>query len=310
MAFLKEFGLYLPSRVVSNEEMARMTGSDPEWIRSVSGIEERRFAADGESVADLGAAAARDCLDRAGVRAADVGLVLVSSGSAERRFPGPAAAVAHKLGLDGTPAIDLPVASAGSLFALFLANRLAPSCGNVLVVAAEKMSAVIRREPMDKGVAVLFGDGAGACLVTPAEGPAEILDAAIYSDGAFSEDLKLEFDRPLEMNGRAVILQASRKIPRAIQEVLARNGRAPADVEAFLMHQANLNLIVRVAQALGVAPEKFYSNITRYGNTSSASMLIAAAEWSRSAGFRPGTAVVFAAFGAGFHWGAVLAVGR
>ena len=310
MAFLKEFGLYLPARVVTNDEMARITGADPQWIRSVSGIEERRFAADSESVADLGAAAARDCLDRAGVPSRDVGVVLVSSGSAERQFPGPAALVAHKLGLDTTPAIDLPVASAGSLFGLFLANRLASSCGNVLVVAAEKMSAVIRREPMDKDIAVLFGDGAGACLVTPSGGMAEIIDAAIYSDGAFSEDLKLEFDRPLEMNGRAVILQASRKIPRAIEQVLARNHRTTAEVEAFLMHQANLNLIVRVAQALGVAPEKFYSNIARYGNTSSASMLIAAAEWLRSAGFRPGGPVVFAAFGAGFHWGAALAVGR
>jgi len=125
----------------------------------------------------------------------------------------------------------------------------------------------------------------------------------LHSDGSFAGDLRLEFDQPLHMDGRVVILQASRKIPAAIQEVLG--ARPASEVDVFLMHQANQNLIVRVAKALEVAPEKFYSNIARYGNTSSASMLIAASEWS----FRPKQPVVFAGFGAGFHWGAVMAVG-
>jgi 3-oxoacyl-[acyl-carrier-protein] synthase-3 len=111
------------------------------------------------------------------------------------------------------------------------------------------------------------------------------------------------------MNGRSVILQASRKIPRAIGEVLSRNSLAAGDVDVFLMHQANQNLIVRVAQAAGVPDSRFWSNIARYGNTSSASMLIAADEWERESGFRPGRRVVFAVFGAGFHWGALLAEG-
>ena len=119
----------------------------------------------------------------------------------------------------------------------------------------------------------------------------------------------MPFDGPLEMNGRAVILQASRKIPRAIGELLERHHIAAGDVEAFVMHQANQNLIDGVARALGVPAARFYSNIRRYGNTSAASMLIAAAEWSREAGFRAGVPVIFAGFGAGFHWGALLARG-
>jgi len=305
VAVLRAFSSFVEGRRVSNEEMAALAGCEPDWIRTVSGIEERRFF-DG-SVADLAFGAASQCLTRAGVPASELGLILLASGSVERRFPGPAAAVAQRLGLDLTPAIDLPMASAGSLYAMALASRLAASCGHILVIGAERMSPIVLQEPRNRNVAVLFGDGAGACLVSP-EGPgARVLDSAIHTDGAFSEDLKLEFGQPLAMSGLTVILQASRKLPRVIGDLLAKNGRAAADVHTFLLHQANRNLLVKVAQALGAPEAKFYSNIARYGNTSSASMLIAAAEWAESAAPPPGALAVFAAFGAGFHWGALLA---
>jgi 3-oxoacyl-[acyl-carrier-protein] synthase-3 len=308
MAFIRAFGSYTPSRVVANAELAGRLECETSWIVNVSGIEERRYAEESETVADLAAHAATNCLSRAG-NPGEIGLVILASGSAERRFPGPAAETAARLGLAGTPAIDLPMASAGSLFGLALAANLAPAHGRVLVIAAEKMSAVISREPLDRNTAILFGDGAGACLVDPAEGSAEIVDACLHSDGGFAQDLRLEFDQPLHMDGRIVILQASRKLPAVIREVLDRRNVRAEDVDAFLMHQANQNLIVRIAQALEVAPDKFYSNIARYGNTSAASMLIAAAEWSAQSGFRKLEPVVFAGFGAGFHWGALLTVG-
>jgi len=286
-----------------------MVGSSAEWIFNVSGIEERRFAAADETVADMAVAAARDCLAKAGIGAPDLGMLLVASGSSERRFPGPAASVASRLQLDGVPAIDLSMASAGSLFGMALSARLTEGQGKILVVAAEKMSSVVLKQPMNPSTSVLFGDGAGACLISPDSGCARIVDSALYTDGSFAEDLKLELEGPLEMNGRSVILQASRKIPRAIETLLGKRGRAPGEVASFLMHQANQNLIDRVAGALGVAAEKFYSNIRRYGNTSSASMLIAAADWQKQTGFAPGVPVVFATFGAGFHWGALLAEG-
>ncbi len=310
MASIKAFGSYLPARVVKNDEIGAMVGSSAEWILNVSGIEERRFAAEGETVADMGSRAAEDCLANAGMKATDIGMLLVASGSAERRFPGPAVSVAHQLGLDGAPAIDLPLASAGSLFGMALGSELARTYGNVLVVAAEKMSSVVLQQPMNATTSVLFGDGAGACVISAEGGAAWIVDSTLHTDGSFSEDLKLEFARPLEMNGRTVILQASRKIPRAIETLLERNGRTAAEIDCFLMHQANQNLIVRIAEALGVDVAKFYSNIGRYGNTSSASMLIAASEWVRQGGFRTGVPVVFATFGTGFHWGALLSVGE
>lgn len=308
MSFIKEYGTWLPERVVTSAEAGAWVGSDTEWVRTVSGIEERRFAKDEESVSDMAAWAGLDCLQRAGMPASSLGLVIVASSTAERSFPGPAAETALKLGIPGKPALDITMASAGSLFALGLAKRLTNPMGPVLVIGAEKMSSVVTREPRERGVAVLFGDGAGAVLVTPDSGSLELLDVELASDGAFASDLYLEPGKPLSMNGRSVIMQASRKIPAAIRTVLHRHDILPADVAAFLMHQANQNLIVKVAGLLKVPVERFYSNIARYGNTSSASMLIAAAEWSRETPqLKKGTPVVFAAFGAGFHWGSVLA---
>ena len=305
-AYLHSFGAHVPERVVSNDELAARLGCAADWIESASGIHERRWASDDTGVVEMGAAAARDCLSRAGVAASEIGLLILASGSAPPGFPAPGAALAMQLGLGSTPVIDLPMASAGSLFGLALASQVAEHYGNVLVVAAEKMSAVIRAHPLERDTAILFGDGAGAALVSARPGAWRVLGAVLHSDGQFREDLIFDWTSPMKMNGLAVILQASRKLPNVIREALDRHGIAPAHVAAFLVHQANQNLLARVAKGLGVPPERVFSNIARYGNTSSASMLIAAAEWSASAGSNAGP-VVFAAFGAGLHWGALVA---
>ena len=307
MAYIQGFGAYVPKHIVSNRELAERLECTPEWIEDMSGIRERRFAAEGETLEDMAIAAGHECLGRCRVDAASLGLVIVSAGTAEHRFPGPAAPVAAGLKLNGIPALDVSIASAGALFGMIVAQDMAARYGNVLVIAAEKMSGVAFGDPVEKGTAILFGDGAGACVVTAREGPIRMVDGALHSDGRFAKDLRLENTGGVLMNGRSVIMQASRKIPGVIGEVLARNGVHAGDVSAFLMHQANQNLIDRVARSLGVEPARFYSNIARYGNTSSASMLIAAAEWWESERPGIGARMVFAAFGAGFHWGAILA---
>jgi 3-oxoacyl-[acyl-carrier-protein] synthase III len=310
MSFLRAFGAYLPSRVVDNQEIAAATGTDPEYILRASGIMERRFAAPDESVASLGILAARNCLENAGLRASDVGLLLAASSSGERRFPGPASAIGAGLGIPGVPAVDLPIASAGSLFGMALAAHLAPAYGHVLVVASEVMSRVVARHPAHRDTAILFGDGAGACLIGAETGFAEIRDSLLASDAEFAESLRLDLDAPLYMDGRTIIMQASRKIPRVIAHLLERNGVAPAAVETYLMHQANLKLIAHVALAIAVPEARFFCNIQRYGNTSSASLLIAAAEWRQQHPSPVAGPLVFAAFGAGLHWGALLTNGN
>ncbi len=296
MAGIAGFGAYLPTRVVTNAELAAKLGCEEEWILVASGISERRYAE--ETVTQMAIAAAQDCLAKT---PRDLGLLIAASGTAERRFPGPAVAVANALGFAGIPAIDLPMASAGSLFAMSLAAQLAPAYGNILVVASEKMSTAVGE---DKNTAILFGDGAGACLITRDDAPFQIVGTTLHSDGSFAEHLHLEFNEPISMNGRSVIMQAARKIPAVISKILHQNKKTPTDVDVFLMHQANQNLIDKVAKTLGIPSSRFYSNIARYGNTSSASMLIAASEWWGN----PGSTVCFATFGAGFHWGALLAV--
>ncbi len=305
-AFLHGFGMHVPERVVTNEEMAERIGRTAEWIEGASGIRERRWADEETGVADLAVAAARDCLGRAGVEASSLGMIIVASGSARAGFPGPAAEVALRLGLETTPALDVPMASAGGLFGMAMAAEMAARFGDVLVIGAEKMSAVIEAGPLDANTAMLFGDGAGAALVSARPGRWEILDAVLHTDGQYRESLAFDWRAPLRMNGLSVILQAARKLPSSIEEVLGRQQMAAAEVAIFLLHQANQNLLLRVAKSLGVPGERVYSNVARYGNTSSASMLIAAAEWSAER--RAAGPVVFSAFGAGFHWGAILAI--
>ena len=310
MASIQSFGHYLPDRILSNAELARLLDCDPAWIFESSGIEERRIAADheeDETIAAMAERASRNCLERAGAVAEQIGLVILSSATSPQRFPGPASQLAQRLGLAGIPALDLPVASAGSLFGLALASQLAPVYGTVLVAAAEKMSGPASSEPLDRNVAILFGDGAGACLVTHSPGTLEIVDAVLHSDGTYADDLRLPFSGPIHMDGRTVILQAARRMPGAIAEILARHSVDAATVHTFLLHQANNNLTARVAKVLGVPAARFFSNIRHYGNTSSASLLIAASEWSEKAVIEAGDYVCFSAFGAGFHWGAVLA---
>lgn len=307
MARIRGFGSYLPARVVDNEEIGLLCGANPEWIKQQTGIEQRRWAAPEELVADMGVLAARDCLKNCGALTSEIGLVLVSCGSAERRFPGPAAGIAAALGLAGKPAIDLPLASAGTLFGIALAADLVKHHGNVLVIGTEAMSRVIGLNPAYRDTAILFGDGAGACLVSAETGFAEIRDSLVCSDGDFAEILRLDVDAPLYMDGRSVIMQVSRKLPRTIQELLDRNHRKSMEIEAFLLHQANLNLITRVAQTLRAEDSRFFRNLHKYGNTSSASLLIAASEWWQQVGGEMKGPIVMGAFGAGLNWGAILA---
>jgi 3-oxoacyl-[acyl-carrier-protein] synthase-3 len=201
------------------------------------------------------------------------------------------------------------VSSAGSLIGLILAAQLAPTAGRILVLGAEIMSRRVSLTPEGKNTGILFGDGAGAALVDAETGFARIADSCLFTDGSSAEILSVR-DGQFNMDGSAVILHASRKMPRAINELLTRNQLTASQVEAFLLHQANLNLITRIAGALKTPQEKFFTNIARYGNTSSASLLIASDEWHRGQMAALAGPVVFSAFGSGLNWGAMLAVPR
>lgn len=307
MPYLAAFGKALPERIVTNEELALRLGCTTDWILNACGIEQRRHVGEGMTLAGLAAEAGRACLYAANHSPSQIGMVIVSSGSSPRRFPGPAAEVASRLAIAEAPAIDLPLASAGSLFALALAADLVSVYGPILVIAAEVMSPFSLREPLDRNSAILFGDGAGAALVHPSHGLARIKGSLLASDGSYAGDLSLDWSGTFTMNGRSVIIQATRKIPRIIRRLLEKHSVRPDQVDVYLLHQANQNLLNRVAEDLEISGDRVFSNIRLYGNTSSASLLIAAQEWFAQAGSRSGQHVCFSTFGAGFQWGALLA---
>ena len=306
MAYLRALGCYLPSRVVDNAEVAGLVGVDPAWLLQATGIEQRRFAAPDESVATMGAMAAKDCLESVGVTrggsGADPGFQRDEPICASR------AGVGNRFGPgDGRHTGDR--SSAGQRGVAVWTGAGGRSLASLRQRAGDRHGDHVARGPhgpAGRDTAILFGDGAGACLVSAETGFARIVDWVLHSDGEFADALRLEQGQPIQMDGRTIILQAARKLPRVILEVLERGISTVDQVGTFLMHQANLNLITRVAQALGVPESQFFRNVSRYGNTSSASMLIAATEWWREAG-RMDRPIVLAAFGAGLNWGAMLA---
>ncbi|HYN40349.1 MAG TPA: ketoacyl-ACP synthase III [Thermoanaerobaculia bacterium] len=306
MAHLAGLGHALPDRVVPSSELAARLEVTEEWILGACGIRERRWLSEGESSASLAERAAQTALVRAHLTPSQLGAIIVGTGSAPRAFPGVSADLQRLLGAPGIPAFDVPLASVGGLFALALAVDLCPRVGPVLAAGAEEMSRVLLRAPLAKETAILFGDGAAACIVSQGDGPISVVDVRLGSDGTFANALSLGSAGPLEMDGRTVILQASRKLPAAIRSVLEPRGLSPADVDLFVLHQANLNLLRGVARSLGIGEEKLFVNVDRVGNTSAASVLVALSEASDNGLLRPGSRVVLAAFGAGFSWGAAL----
>jgi len=309
MASVLGFACHLPERRVGNGELADLLGVDPAWIDQACGIQERRYAAEGESVVDLAEQAARKCLAASGLEPGDLGAIIVGTGTPQRPFPGVSASLQQRLGNAGAFAFDIHLASVGGLAGLGIACDLCPRLGPTLVVAAEIMSRPVRSHPA-RETTILFGDGAGACLVHPGPGPLAVVDWRMGSDGAFAEDLSMAWDGPLAMKGRTVILQAVRKLQGTVRASCAAAGWDLAAVDLFLFHQANLNLLLQVAKGLGLAEAQVFTNIGRLGNTSAASVLIAAAEAQDQGLLGPGRRIAMAGFGAGFTWGSLLLEGR
>lgn len=308
MSYLRATGVDLPAEVLTSAEISARLGLPADYFHGVSGIHERRIAPCETTVVEMGVAAARQALHHAGMELRQIGALVVSTGTCEHVFPGPAAAIAHHLGAKFVPAFDVPMSSAGSIFAICLADTLAPRYGNVLVVATEKMSLVSLRKPYERAVAGLFGDGAGACVISPeaGSGGARILATALHSDGSHAHQLTLSYEGRLKMNGRSVIANATRHVSESVSEVLRATGTSTDEVATFIMHQANVHVLHRVARALHVDESRFFCNIHKYGNTSSASMIIALHEWLATSRPKPGEKFVLTGFGAGYHWGAAL----
>ena len=321
-------GHFVPDHVVTNQDLTRLMDTSDEWIRQRTGIEERHFITRDTGPADLALPAAEEALRAAGVKAAELDLILLATLSPDIDFPASAALLQRRLGVSGMPAMDVRNQCSGFLYMLATADAFIRSGGAryVLAVGAEVHSTGIDLTTLGREVAVIFGDGAGAAVLGPEPDPRRgILSTHLHSEGKYAEKLMVEVpnsrSRPRvtadmlsgpgsrlwpRMEGRYVFKHAVTRFPEVIQEALATNGYTVADLDLLIPHQANLRISQLVAMGLGLPEEKVFNNIQRYGNTTAASIPIALHEAQVAGRVRPGSLVCLAAFGAGFTWASAL----
>ncbi|RUT32549.1 ketoacyl-ACP synthase III [Arsenicitalea aurantiaca] len=310
-------GSYLPSRILTNDELAKTVDTTDEWIVQRTGIRQRHIAAEGELTSDLAAHAARAALDAAGVSIADVDIVIVATTTPDLTFPATAAIVQQKLGMHNGLAFDLQAVCSGFVYAVatadsMLKNRLGR---RALVIGAETNSRIL--DWTDRTTCVLFGDGAGAVVLELAEGEADtdpgILASSLRSDGHHWQKLYTDGGPSasrsmgrVKMEGREVFKHAVGMITDVVQNVFAETGYSVADLDWFVPHQANRRIIDGAGAKLGIPPEKVVVTVDSHANTSAASVPLALDTAVRDGRIRRGDLVMLEAMGGGFTWGASL----
>lgn len=313
-------GMRVPEKVLTNAALEKMVDTTDEWIRTRTGIQERRVAEPGTATSDLATEAAREALAQARLQPQDVDLLIVATTTPDMLFPSTSCLVQQRLGARAAVCFDLSAACSGSVFAMVTAQQylLTGRYRNALVVGAEVLSSFI--DWTDRSTCVLFGDGAGACVMAPVD-RGGILATDMGSDGSAAEllympgggskyppshasvDQRLHF---LRMNGTEVFKLAVRRMAESAKRVIEEARIPPEHVECFIPHQANTRIIEAVAKWADLPLERVYMNLQRYGNTSAASNLIALYEAVRDGVIRREDHVVMVAFGAGLTWGSIL----
>ncbi|RJP18854.1 MAG: ketoacyl-ACP synthase III [Deltaproteobacteria bacterium] len=318
-------GRELPPRVVRNEELSKRMDTTDEWIVQRTGIRERRYADPGVTTSGLGSAAARKAIEAAGLSVGDIDLVVFATLSPDYFFPGCGVLVQQQLGMPNVGALDVRDQCTGFVYGLSVAEAYVKGGfhDHVLVIGAEIHSRGLQFTTAGRDTAVIFGDGAGAAVVGPAEPGRGILSSHLHSEGKYARELILEspgfIDDPWishgmidagkhypKMNGKYVFTHAVRRFPETIRESLAKNGRSLSDLSLLIPHQANLRISQAVGSALDLPEGKVFSNIERYGNTTAASIPIALDECVEQERIREGDLVCLAAFGSGFTWASAL----
>jgi len=340
-------GSYAPGTPVPNEALSRVMDTNDEWIKQRTGISQRHFAPDGVGASDLAVEASRRAIESAGIAPEEIDYIIFATMTPDYPFPGSGGVLGAKLGIPGVPALDIRQQCCAMPFAFQVADGLVATgaARTVLLVGAEAhagfmpwedwdilegtSTAEISEEARDRatrhrGLAILFGDGAGALIMRKSDQPGHgLLGALTKSDGRYAKQIYIDgggftrrphltpemFDKELHiprMEGRDLFKNAVTKLPEVVREVCARHDVSLDDVDWFLAHQANDRINGAVRDALNLPPEKVPSNIARYGNTSGATIPILVDELWRAGKLQKGQLICFLALGAGLHWGAAL----
>lgn len=311
---------YMPPNVVPNSYFESYLDTDDKWIRTRTGIKERRFAKSG-ATSDLIVPAALEAIEKRGIDKQEIDCVLVSTVTPDHMFPATAAVVQNKLGLKNAWGFDLSAACSGFLFALVTASKLVEggAAKKVLLCGADKMSSIMNFN--DRGHAILFGDGAGVCIIEKSDDESGIKDQILNIDGAggkhliqvsggsfqpASEETVKGVGHYIHQEGQPVFKAAVKGMADVSKEIMDKNDLTAEDVAWLVPHQANLRIIDSTASRMGLSMDKVMVNIDKFGNTTAGTLPSCLSEWSSDGRLKKGDKIILSSFGAGFTWGAVL----
>lgn len=307
-------GSYLPEKILTNRDLESMVDTSDEWIRTRTGITQRHIAREDQVASDLAFHACQNAMQAAGVSNQDIDLIIVATTTPDMVFPSTACILQNKLGIENCPAFDVQAVCSGFVYALATADMFVSSgkCRNALVVGAEIYSKII--DWNDRSTCVLFGDGAGAVVLSQSEQPG-ILSTHLHASGNYSNVLsvpgsisggKIQGDPYVNMEGSTVFKFAVKVLEDVVEEAVAQNNLKATDIDWLIPHQANIRIIQSTAKKLGIPMDKVVVAVDKHGNTSAASIPLALDIAVRDGRIHPGQLVLLEGVGGGFTWGAVL----
>jgi len=321
-AAFRSIGAYTPEKILTNDDLAKMVDTSDEWITKRTGIKERRIAAEDETTSDMAVKAAELAIERSGLAKTDIDMIVMATITPDYfNMPATATVVAHKMGLDKVPAFDISAACTGFVYILGIAKAFIESGmkKNILIVGSEKMSAIT--DYTDRGTCILFGDGAGAAVISATENKDEaIMDLHIAADGSLGDflmtpdggtgnphqnELKSEASF-IQMKGNETFKIAVRTLTKDVVTILADNNLVSGDIAHFVPHQANYRIIKAVGDALKMREDQVVLTVHKYGNTSGASIPMAINDLYEDGGLKAGELMLLDAFGGGLTWGSAL----
>ena len=296
-------GRYLPQKIVTNLDLEKVMDTSDEWIRTRTGIEERRIAADDVDTSDMAFEAAKKAIENAGIKPEEIDLIITATVSPDRPFPSVSCMLQERLGAKKAAAMDISAACAGFMYGIVTAKQFIETnvYKYVLVIGVEKLSKIT--DWNDRNTAVLFGDGAGAAIIGPVSGSRGILAFELGADGTGAKHLYQ--DEFIIMNGREVFKFAVRQMGESCLNVLEKAGLKKEEVDFFIPHQANIRIMEASRQRLEVPEEKMSKTVNKYGNTSSASIPISLVEELEAGKIKDDDVIVMVGFGGGLTWGAI-----
>jgi 3-oxoacyl-[acyl-carrier-protein] synthase-3 len=327
-AIIKGMGYYVPDNVVTNEDLSKLMDTNDEWITERTGIKERRWINNDESTSSMALEASKNAIADAGIDKSDIDFIVFATLSPDYYFPGPGVTLQKDLGLDTIGALDVRNQCSGFIYALSVADQYIKTgmYKNILVVGAEYHSGGLDKSTKGRGVTVIFGDGAGAAVVSRSPNATRgILSTHLHSQGEHAEELTLigpstrrwvpeiiagkgKDDEAIYpyMNGTFVFKHAVTRFPEVISEALTQNNLKSTDIDLLIPHQANLRISQFVQKTMGLSDNQVFNNIQKYGNTTAASIPIALSEAKLAGKVKEGDLICLAAFGSGFTWASAL----